>query len=1144
MVAPHRWARLQRLAFQTLIAAMFVMLPAARSVIAAAPETSPEFPPAAIEFFEKEVRPLMAAACYECHSRDAKTLRGGLMLDARADILKGGDTGAAIVPGKPKESLLVDAINYGDTYQMPPKKRLAPEQIAVLTKWVEMGAPWPKETTKVDPKKFDLIARRSSHWCWQPVKPQTPPAVKNAAWPKQPLDQFILAKLEAKGIAPAAQADKRALIRRAYFDVIGLPPTWDEVAAFAADDSPKAFEKVVDRLLESPHFGERWARHWMDLVRYAETYGHEFDYPLPYAPQYRDYLIRAFNADVPYNQFVKEHIAGDLLPHPRLNPKEGFNESIIGTGFWWFGEATHAPVDVAGDECTRIDNQIDVMSKTFLGVTVACARCHDHKFDAITTKDFYALSGFLKSSRRQDAPLDPQGKIHATVAEMRKTKATVDQALRTALPPTSGGMRDDIAKSLIAAWEVVSTNASDLDVISLKNGVPLDHLKRWVAALRDPEIKEPTHPIHAWHAVLQEKGPVKPVFFERLKKKIEDGDEKAVDAQKNSQLFADFERGSFDGWFVTGEAFGQKPTVASEWNAASRAAQAAPQAVRPGVAHSGILGGKLHGTLRSPTFTLSHKQIHYRMAGDNVQIRVVIDGYFMAPFNGLLFGGVIQKVDKKPDYVWVTQGGDLGRYIGQRAYIEVLDQGDGFAAIDEVRFSDVPPPAEKSNPLAAATLRGEGIDSVSKLAESTAGVFDEVAKRWQVGKADRYDTELVNWALRHQLLANESAGSTLSKQVAAAGKRLDELTAALPAPRYALAMCDGNGQNDHVHVRGSHRKMGEEAPRRLLEALEMPTVPNAELGSGRLLLAEQMVDSNNPLTARVLVNRVWQHLFGRGIVASVDNFGVLGQEPTHRELLDYLAISFQRGGDDFASTNRGPRSSGKPTEQPWSLKHLIRTLLLSSTYQMSSAPTKPGDDLDPLNLLIHRANIRRLEGEVIRDGILKISGRLDPTVGGSSVGVHLTPFMQGRGRPGGSGPLDGNGRRSLYTEVRRNFLPPMMLAFDTPIPFSSVGARNVSNVPAQALILMNDPLVVQQADVWAKRLLAAKHPSAEERIAAIYEDAYSRPPTSIEVAGAMDFLQQQARELNVPPDKIIADQKLWADLCHVLMNVKEFIFVN
>ncbi len=334
---------------------------------------------------------------------------------------------------------------------------------------------------------------------------------------------------------------------------------------------------------------------------------------------------------------------------------------------------------------------------------------------------------------------------------------------------------------------------------------------------------------------------------------------------------------------------------------------------------------------------------------------------------------------------------------------------------------------------------------------------------------------------------------------------------------------DGTGQDDRVHIRGNHRTLGEPVPRRFLEALGGSASAAEEDGSGRLRIARDIVDPANPLTTRVLVNRVWHHLFGRGIVASVDNFGVLGQEPTHPELLDHLALQFQADG--------------------WSLKRLLRTLVLSRTYQMSSAPTGQGDEVDPQNLLLHRQRIRRLQGEAIRDAVLRISGRLDPTLYGTSVPVHLTNFMQGRGRPGGSGPLDGNGRRSIYTEVRRNFLPPMMLAFDTPIPFSTVGARNTSNVPAQALIMMNDPLVIEQARKWAERVLRDGERSTEQRIARLYEDALCRPPTPTETAAARDFLREQGREYQLAPEAAERDPRLWADLAHVIWNTKEFVYI-
>ncbi len=333
----------------------------------------PKFDDAAIEFFERQVRPLLVERCLECHGR-GDVDQGGLRLDSRSALLKGGDTGAAIVPGEPKQSLLIDAINYGELYEMPPKSKLPQAEIAILTKWVSMGAPWPHDDGRnaaAAEEEFDLHKRRQEHWAWQPIADPAIPEIQRNEWPRQTLDAFVLARLEQQGLEPARQADRRTLIRRLYFDLIGLPPTPEEVATFLGDTSDDAYAELVDRLLDSPHFGERWARHWLDLVRYAETCGHEFDYPIRHAWRYRDYVIRAFNEDVPYDQFLMEHVAGDLLPEPRRNAQEHFNESIIGTGFWFLHEATHAPVDVRGDEALRIDNQIDVLTKTFLGMTVA-----------------------------------------------------------------------------------------------------------------------------------------------------------------------------------------------------------------------------------------------------------------------------------------------------------------------------------------------------------------------------------------------------------------------------------------------------------------------------------------------------------------------------------------------------------------------------------------------------------------------------------------------------------------------------------------------------------------------------------------------------------------------------------------------------
>ena len=821
---------------------------------------------------------------------------------------------------------------------------------------------------------FDLQKRRAAHWAWQPVRAVPPAPVKNAAWPGDPIDQYILARLESVGLTPAPPADKRTLIRRTYFDLVGLPPEPAAVETFVNDASPDAFANVVDGLLASPHFGERWARHWLDLVRYAETYGHEFDYPIPDASQYLYYVVRALNADVAYDRFVTEHIAGDLLAEPRLHPTEKFNESVIATGFWFLHEQTHAPVDVRQHQGDRIDNQLDVFGKTFQAMTIACTRCHDHKLDAISTKDYYALYGVLESTRQQTAYLDPGGRITAIMPQLEAARRIGNDAISTT---------------------------------------------QRVTRLVPPYAGRFTR-------------------FER------------------------FDLPTYDGWFVTGHAFGDAPTAEGEWDSQRRG----PRTVAPGVAHSGLLAPQLRGTLRSRSFVIDKPFIDYLAAGAKGQIRLIIDGYTMDAFNDLLFGAMRVSVDT-PDgrFQWHRQ--DVGRYRGRRAYVEIVDDaGDGWIAVDEIVFTDgsvPPPPVPPEMPVVPAL---------------------------------------------------ES-----SPELALASERLDELAATLPEPMRALAACDGDGVESAVFRRGSHRLPGELVPRRYLEAIDATTLSGP--GSGRLDLARRVTSPDNPLTARVMVNRVWHHLFGRGIVPTVDDFGVMGEPPSHPELLDHLADRFVREG--------------------WSVKRLIRAIVLSGTYRMSSSSHDPrAEQADPANVLLNRMPVRRLQGEVIRDAMLTVSGRLDRTACAPIVEVHLTDFLVGLGRPKEGGPLDGHGRRSLYTKVRRNFLPPMMLAFDTPIPFSAIGRRSVSNVPAQALILMNDPFVLEQAKVWAAATLEDRGLADEQRIDRMYHRAFARRATDAERRDGLEFLQTQAAELGVPQ----GDSRLWADFAHVLFNVKEFVFVD
>src|SRR5436190_7822200 len=401
-----------------------------------APQSAPD-DPAGIEFFEKKIRPVLVERCHSCHSAGAAKLKGGLRLDTLETALKGGDTGPAFVAGQPEKSLIVEAVSYQNVdLRMPPKGKLPAQQIADLREWVKRGAPWSKEKdagTTGTKGEFNLARRKAEHWAWRPLRSDPPPAVKNEAWVRRPLDRFLLAKLEERGLEPAPPVDPRTLIRRLTFDLMGLPPTAAQIDAFLADPSDAALETVVDGLLASPQFGETWARHWLDLMRYAESRGHEFDYVLPNAWHYRDYVIRAFNQDLPYPRFMMEHVAGDLLPEPRLDPATGVNESVLATGWWYMGEWVHSPVDTRVDEMDRVSNQIEAFGKTFLGLTISCARCHDHKFDAISQKDFYALAGFLKSSNYRQVRFETIEKERQAARDLERLREERERAVLQAV---------------------------------------------------------------------------------------------------------------------------------------------------------------------------------------------------------------------------------------------------------------------------------------------------------------------------------------------------------------------------------------------------------------------------------------------------------------------------------------------------------------------------------------------------------------------------------------------------------------------------------------------------------------------------------------------------------------------------------------
>ena len=1114
---------------QPLIALLIVALPTS---IGGQEKITPE----SLEFFEKKVRPVLVEHCYECHSVKAKRPKGGFRLDSRAGLLEGGDLGAALVPGQPEKSRILDAISHKNVQlKMPQKYKLPDAVIADLTAWVKMGAPWPDEklVKKNNFAEFDLGKRKAEHWCWQPIRVADVPKVKDEAWARSDIDRFLLAKLEAKGLQPAKDVDGRTLIRRLYLDLIGLPPTRDEVEAFVKEYSApgtrySVLEKTVDNLLASPQFGERWARHWLDLVRYAESRGHEFDYTIPNAYQYRDYVIRALNADVPYNQFVREHLAGDLLRTPRLSVPspsgreaggEGvFNESILGTAFWFLGEECHSPVDIRQDQADRFDNRIDVMTKTFLGLTVACARCHDHKFDAISTKDYYALFGILESSNYRLARFDTIEQNRKIAQGLWRLRQEGGRELRKAIGAAVEPAINDMHHYMLTAAGI-EDHAAKLNPA---------FLKRWQAALAVAR-KDEASPLFAFAQVVAERNrPANEVLAPILERW-----RSAPGA--DAEVIVSYENRSENAGLTDDLSFGVAPLqpgdillgAAPNRPIARIVEQAAVERDRAwdGLKlaantqnESGSLGGAMRPgrTLRTPEFTIKHGRAYALVKGSGMVYAGVAQHIMLA---GPLHGSLIQKFNTGGQYQWVTV--QLQPYVGQRTHLEFTpNEGTDFAIVKVVQ-SAAPPAAYRANPQAQLRSTLINADSIERTALLTRNMHIGVGN---VLKKDLFNgpppskagfAPLANWVVQNLDLFVAPDSEAEKQIIKVATPILDEEKRLLGqlqrVSRLSPAMQDGSGTNEHVFIRGNPKTPGDIVPRRFLEALAGAEPLKLKAGSGRLELAQQMTDPKlTPHISRVYVNRVWHHLFGRGIVASVDNFGVLGEAPTHPELLDYLADRFVREG--------------------WSTKKLIRALVLTRAYQMSAAPDAKADDADPGNLLLHRMRIRRLEGEAIRDSILRVSGRLNPTMYGPSVPVFLTPFQEGRGRPA-SGPLDGDGRRSVYLAVRRNFLSSFLLAFDTPSPFSTVGRRTVSNVPAQALILMNDPFVHQQADLWAKRVVAEKG-SDEDRVRGMYLDAFARPPSQAE-------LQACTAYLGATPDV-----RRWADLAHVMINTKEFYFVN
>lgn len=981
--------------------------------------------------FNFHIRPILSDNCFLCHGPDASSREADLRLDletAAKAILDNGKR--PIHAGNWLASEISHRVTSDDPdIQMPPpemNKQLSKREVALLEKWMEQGAEW------------------KEYWAFIPPELPTDESFNTLSNTVQKIDYFINKSLITNDLKSSEKADKYALTRRLSYLLTGLPPSPKIIEQLATSNQVNSdsseqpvYEQLVHHYLASPQFGERWARHWMDLVRFAEYKGHEFDYPVIGAWQYRDYLIRAFNQDVPYDQFITEQLAGDLLESPRINPENGLNESIHGTQFYTFSENKHSPVSIKQEEADMFDNMIDVTTKTFQSLTVACARCHDHKFDPIPTTDYYSLYGIFESTRFTLIPsqtgLDAFAKVDSIEAIKQK-------------------MREILGKELVTNKEISSNN------------------RRSISSSYQKILTSPP-------------------------------------ASQQATIIADFRDGTLNNWTSNGLAFNNKNALGEPiFDNHGKLLELANSK-----ASSRILGKGIQGALRSPTFIIDKEKLVVRAAGEDAMIRLIVDNFQL--IQDPIYGSLEKQVHEgaMKDYVL-----DLRMVQGTKAYIELLPGrktskgGKGhYYEFDRKAWIE----AEY-----AILFDGKTIPS-----PPTPKQFDVANKitayqNWVKGKPNPAEVTLINQDIRLGKWQKHAAHlSSLHQQT-------QDLTQQLYDSTFFQGVTEGDAQLSPVFIRGNRTTLStEKVPHQFFAILKAysPTFPST--GSGRTELAIAITNPKNPLTARVMVNRIWHHLFGRGIVETVDNFGLQGKIPTHPELLDFLAIQFVQEG--------------------WSIKKLIKNIVLTEAFQRSTVPSTSALEKDPQNLYLSHFPVRRLEAEAIRDGLLAVSGRLDKTMYGEPFEIYLTDFIKGRGRPQKSGALDGDGRRSIYQTIRRNFLPPFMLTFDMPAPFSTFGKRNTSNVPAQSLTMMNDPLVQQQAEVWANRIVK-KSASFKERITTVYLTAFARLPTATEMKNAQDFFKEQAAIYGIEGANSLEDKRVWIDYCHTIFMMKEFIFLT
>ena len=1107
----------------SLAAAVGVLL-APTTARAAAPT------PKDLEFFEKKVRPLMVTHCLECHSGDDP--EGKLSMESLGGLLTGGLRGPALVPGKPDQSLLVTAIRHNEELKMPPKRKLPTADRAILTSWVKRGAPWPnaKATPKPSSKPktpggplFSEDQKR--FWAFRPLGAATRPSVKAKNWVNSPIDRYILARLEGAGLQPAPPASPLAWLRRVTFDVTGLPPTPGEIESFLGDTSTEARSRVVDRLLSSPAYGERWGRHWLDVARYADSNGLDENLCYGNAYRYRDYVVAAFNADMPYDQFAREQLAGDLMPD------DGNTETrlrrIIATGFLVLGPKMLAEDDPRKMQMDIIDEQIDTIGKTFLGLTFGCARCHDHKFDPIPTSDYYALAGILKSTKTMDN-FRVVAKWNETQLADRDVIARQDRHKK----------QIDESKKKIAA-DIRHAKQVLLKAARRRAG---DYLLVATATWLRSRLLIGQKPLGGTPQAAKQPG----VILREAE---------SYDRGNAARLTTGYGKGI--GVIASGSGLSTAEydvTVKDAGNFRLEFRLAAVQSrpcrilVNGGVVEASALG-RTTGSWFPDTQKWSVEVLAELKTGKNT-IRIDrqgpfphIDKFLIIPMAGNASGqlSTLTELAGKVENSNGLHPALLQQWVAHLKATSVNKKSALSLWHHAASGSTTAPPAT------GPRLGKYAKQPLPQLAVGYASLFNEVNDLWLKQTAGGQDKPLPDpehEALRELLYGTagpyklskelESAFSkATNEQLAAQRKALKSLESAKPKLPLAMAVADGAVEDLKIHIRGSYLTLGAPAPRgfpKILAGEKQAPLPKKT--SGRLQLARWMTRPDNPLAPRVMANRIWRWHFGHGLVRSTDNFGTLGERPTHPGLLDWLASELIR--------------------RDWSMKSLHREILLSSTFTMSTRFNQRAADADPENRLQWRMDRRRLSAEEVRDALLFVGGMMDRRIGGSLMTVNNRAYVTGTGHNMKTDVYE-NARRSIYQPVVRSALFDVFQAFDFADPSLPNGDRVTTTIAPQALFLMNSVLVDNQSSTIADRVLAVDDNEAS-RLKTLYRALLGRGPDTVETGQAAAFLSEYRRAA-VEDDKTNSDVKdeskkvspeirAWRALCRVLLSSTEFVYAE